>query len=142
MKLALKELKFYKFKYVLVTLILFLLAFLVLFISALAQGLAKENVSGVEAWNQKYFIISEGVDDSLTQSNIGDQLDQIEEITNDGHKIQFSRNSLSTPDSNIDMVFTNTDENIVPQADSGRSEEHTSELQSRGQLVCRLLLEK
>src|SRR5690625_4560548 len=27
-------------------------------------------------------------------------------------------------------------------ADSGRSEEHTSELQSRGQLVCRLLLGK
>src|SRR5690625_6752778 len=26
--------------------------------------------------------------------------------------------------------------------DEGRSEEHTSELQSRGQLVCRLLLEK
>src|SRR5690625_6443079 len=26
--------------------------------------------------------------------------------------------------------------------DDGRSEEHTSELQSRGQLVCRLLLEK
>jgi|SRR5690625_2407746 len=128
MKLALKELKFYKFKYVLVTLILFLLAFLVLFISALAQGLAKENVSGVEAWNQKYFIISEGVDDSLTQSNIGDQLDQIEEITNDGHKIQFSRNSLSTPDSNIDMVFTNTDENIVPQADSGRLPETANEI--------------
>src|SRR5690625_5701788 len=28
------------------------------------------------------------------------------------------------------------------RADGGRSEEHTSELQSRGQLVCRLLLEK
>ena len=30
----------------------------------------------------------------------------------------------------------------VPVADSGRSEEHTSELQSRRNLVCRLLLEK
>src|SRR5690625_6406915 len=29
-----------------------------------------------------------------------------------------------------------------PPAFAGRSEEHTSELQSRGQLVCRLLLEK
>src|SRR5690625_5505612 len=29
-----------------------------------------------------------------------------------------------------------------PRARMGRSEEHTSELQSRGQLVCRLLLEK
>src|SRR5690625_7015266 len=30
----------------------------------------------------------------------------------------------------------------VPVFDPDRSEEHTSELQSRGQLVCRLLLEK
>src|SRR5690625_7082723 len=30
----------------------------------------------------------------------------------------------------------------VLSVDSNRSEEHTSELQSRGQLVCRLLLEK
>src|SRR5437870_11044280 len=32
--------------------------------------------------------------------------------------------------------------NVVTWATSCRSEEHTSELQSRGHLVCRLLLEK
>src|SRR5690625_6057307 len=32
--------------------------------------------------------------------------------------------------------------NKSPQAQGKRSEEHTSELQSRGHLVCRLLLEK
>src|SRR3712207_7832470 len=31
---------------------------------------------------------------------------------------------------------------VVPFSDEGRSEEHTSELQSRQYLVCRLLLEK
>src|SRR5258705_1570314 len=31
---------------------------------------------------------------------------------------------------------------ILPEADSARSEEHTSELQSLRHLVCRLLLEK
>src|SRR5439155_18931790 len=31
---------------------------------------------------------------------------------------------------------------VVQRAPVGRSEEHTSELQSRGHLVCRLLLEK
>src|SRR5207253_10250165 len=30
----------------------------------------------------------------------------------------------------------------APRGSAGRSEEHTSELQSRGHLVCRLLLEK
>ncbi|WP_017547569.1 ABC transporter permease [Salinicoccus carnicancri] len=125
MKLALRELKFYKFKYVLVTLILFLLAFLVLFISALAQGLAKENVSGVEAWSQEYFVISEGVDDSLTQSNIEEQ---IEGITDEGHSIEFSADSLITPDSTTDVIFTNTDESIVPQADEGRLPENSDEI--------------
>jgi len=128
MKLALRELNFYKFKYVLVTLILFLLAFLVLFISALAQGLAKENVSGVEAWNQEYFVISEGVDDSLTQSNIEGQIDQIEGVTDEGHNIEFSANSLITSDSTIDVVLTNTDEDIVPQADEGRLPENSEEI--------------
>src|SRR5690625_6044167 len=33
-------------------------------------------------------------------------------------------------------------ENIVLRHQDNRSEEHTSELQSRGHLVCRLLLEK
>src|SRR5256712_10351019 len=34
------------------------------------------------------------------------------------------------------------DERCVPPTDAERSEEHTSELQSRSDLVCRLLLEK
>src|SRR5690625_7001302 len=33
-------------------------------------------------------------------------------------------------------------EDLLRRKDADRSEEHTSELQSRGQLVCRLLLEK
>src|SRR2546421_9132775 len=36
---------------------------------------------------------------------------------------------------------TTTDESVLPQM-GDRSEEHTSELQSRSDLVCRLLLEK
>ena len=76
MKLALKELTYYKFKYLLVTLILFLLAFLVLFISALAQGLAKENVSGIEQWNKSTYVIASDADNNLSQSNITTKTDE------------------------------------------------------------------
>src|SRR5207253_6516252 len=38
----------------------------------------------------------------------------------------------------VGRLFVIEPENVLPQ----RSEEHTSELQSRGHLVCRLLLEK
>src|SRR5690625_2814276 len=45
----------------------------------------------------------------------------------------------------LSEVYSNRNDNIVIQhidASIIRSEEHTSELQSRGHLVCRLLLEK
>src|SRR5436305_5249158 len=47
-----------------------------------------------------------------------------------------------TKDAFEDMAAVNTGRQIVPGADGTRSEEHTSELQSRPHLVCRLLLEK
>src|SRR5690625_6354076 len=39
-------------------------------------------------------------------------------------------------------LSTIQDADLILVMDKGRSEEHTSELQSRGHLVCRLLLEK
>src|SRR5690625_6193941 len=44
---------------------------------------------------------------------------------------------LDIPDNNVAMLDTG-----VVYTETARSEEHTSELQSRGHLVCRLLLEK
>src|SRR3712207_8611431 len=42
----------------------------------------------------------------------------------------------------LDVFFTSLKAEIVPLLHDIRSEEHTSELQSRQYLVCRLLLEK
>src|SRR5207253_4811556 len=62
-----------------------------------------------------------------------------------------ARMTASTPFSFISRSGRRFDEcgrvtlrrlNCVPGGDYRRSEEHTSELQSRGQLVCRLRLEK
>src|SRR5438552_12789041 len=40
------------------------------------------------------------------------------------------------------LLFTGSPSNVEPHRYEGRSEEHTSELQSPDHLVCRLLLEK
>src|SRR5690625_5699156 len=57
---------------------------------------------------------------------------------------RIERNELTGPTILAATPWLNTD--IVPSVENAeevvRSEEHTSELQSRGHLVCRLLLEK
>src|SRR5690625_2596135 len=55
------------------------------------------------------------------------------EITIDGQPLPEEGKALTALRSDVGMVF---------QSFNLRSEEHTSELQSRGHLVCRLLLEK
>ncbi|TDM03985.1 ABC transporter permease [Macrococcus carouselicus] len=72
MKLALQELKYYKFKYAMITAILFLLAFLVLFVSSLAQGLAKDNISLIDDLNASHYVINSDAEQSLTASRLTD----------------------------------------------------------------------
>src|SRR5690606_19823009 len=70
----------------------------------------------------------------------------VSKIKNDGAD-KFLKMNVTLASSNIDGVFHYT--SLLPAFDkfilfelSNRSEEHTSELQSRENLVCRLLLEK
>src|SRR5690625_6461595 len=55
--------------------------------------------------------------------------------------VRFSTTITSSPSSWVSAAGP-VAEVPSPAASSSRSEEHTSELQSRGHLVCRLLLEK
>lgn len=119
MKLALKELTYYKFKYLLVTLILFLLAFLVLFISALAQGLAKENVSGIEQWNKSEYVIAGDADNNLSQSTISDKQEKAVQNVTKGDTIKTAMQKVKTDSGKEDLMFTQLTNNIKPSPSEG-----------------------
>src|SRR5690625_5689701 len=53
-----------------------------------------------------------------------------------------TKTGKATSSKNIMRVMKVNADTVVPSNAQLRSEEHTSELQSRGHLVCRLLLEK
>lgn len=70
MRLAWKELKYNKKKYLLVEIILILMIFMVLFLSGLANGLGRAVSSGIENVNGDYFIISDDSQNLITISNL------------------------------------------------------------------------
>lgn len=128
MKLALKELTYYKFKYLLVTLILFLLAFLVLFISALAQGLAKENISGIEQWNKSTYVIASDADNNLSQSNITTKTDDAVNTIAKGDTIKTAMQKIDTKSGKTDLMFTQMTNNIKPKPTEGHLPQNKNEV--------------
>src|SRR5690625_3049286 len=64
-----------------------------------------------------------------------EQLENITYVESDLDRIQLDGES-------VNKVMISLVLHEVPNLDKTRSEEHTSELQSRGHIVCRLLLEK
>src|SRR5690625_6444175 len=70
----------------------------------------------------------------------GDALDQM--VRSSGSKSTGTSGTSETEDSTVTNSPEAADSSAESITSSTRSEEHTSELQSRGHLVCRLLLEK
>ncbi|GAA0133289.1 ABC transporter permease [Paenibacillus sp. YSY-4.3] len=82
MFLALRELKHAKMRYSLIALIMVLIAWLVLFVSGLAQGLSSDNASSIQNMNADYLIVQKESDHRLTRSTISEaQLAEIREFT-------------------------------------------------------------
>src|SRR5690625_6322846 len=66
--------------------------------------------------------------------------DLVDQITAAARRLD--RFDLGEEDASLRSILSWSYRSLTPQAQLVRSEEHTSELQSRGHLVCRLLLEK
>jgi len=68
MFLALRELKHAKLRYLLISVIMVLIVWLVLFVSGLAKGLSSDNASAVQEMKGNYFVLQKEADQRLTRS--------------------------------------------------------------------------
>lgn len=74
MFLALNEIRHSKLRYVLVVSVIFLIAYLVFFLSGLSYGLAQENRTAIDKWQADHILISDEANDNLSASQLDMEL--------------------------------------------------------------------
>lgn len=70
MFLAINEIRHSKLRYALVTGVMFLIAYLVFFLTGLAYGLAQENRTAVDKWSASEILLAEEANNNLNMSMI------------------------------------------------------------------------
>jgi putative ABC transport system permease protein len=125
MRLAWKELKYSKMKYLLIESILILMIFMVIFLSGLANGLARAVSASIENADAKYFVISEDAENLITISGMSiDVLGKISESTKDlVTPLDIQRMNLKTEgsDTKLDITYFAVDPEsfLVPEVTEG-----------------------
>lgn len=119
MKLAISELKFYKFRYALILFIVILLASMVLFITGLAQGLARENVSMLDGFKAERYVIQKDSEDLLEKSRFSvDTQKEIEAVIQD-KPMKIAKVSTQFKDFKEDMLYANLPKSERPTLKEG-----------------------
>ncbi|UXR82248.1 ABC transporter permease [Staphylococcus sp. IVB6214] len=128
MKLAISELTFYKFRYALILFIVVLLASMVLFITGLAQGLARENVSMLNGFQTDRYVVQKDSENLLEKSRFTPETQaEIEKVTED-QPIKIAQVSTKFNDYKEDMLFTNIPKKEWPQLEKGEYPQNEREV--------------
>ncbi|MGG1517183.1 ABC transporter permease [Paenibacillus oryzisoli] len=90
MYLALRELRFAKARYSLIAVIMLLVAFLVLFVTGLAKGLAYDNAASIQNQAATHYLLEQGAEHRFTRSKVdASLLDQATAIVGEGKAEPF-----------------------------------------------------
>lgn len=125
MFLAIRELFYFKLRYMMVALIIFLLSFLVLFVSGLAQGLADDNASSIMNMDEKaeYFVIDEEAELQLTRSLITDTDQQtVDNVVEEAHILGVHQGTIQDETETITDVakfYVDHDSALFPEVVEG-----------------------
>lgn len=127
MKLAWKELKHSKAKYLLIESIIILMMFMVVFLSGLANGLARAVSASIENADAKYYVISNDAENLIGTSSLSkDVLKQVASMTTDPvTNLHIQRTSLTASgnDTKIDITYFAIDPNgfLSPHITEGKA---------------------
>lgn len=120
MFLAWNEIKYSKLKYVLVIGVMFLISYLVFFLTGLSYGLAQSNRSAIDKWNADAIILSEDSNNNLSISTFSESaMDEVSAM----EKASLNKVSVvlisGTDKINANILAINPDEFLVPNITEG-----------------------
>ena len=133
MFLALKEIKYEKLRYGLITLMIFLIAYLIFMLSSLSVGLASENTQAVNSWQTQSVVLNDNSNVSLSQSLLTkENLKDFKKTKNDSYigivPIVMKEKKHQTV--SAQFIGLNKDEYIYKNLEvvSGRKAKHNDEI--------------
>lgn len=130
MFLAWNEMKHSKLRYGLVVGVIFLIAYLVFFLTGLANGLAQTNRSAVDSWKSDYVILNEQANKNLRMSRFSVDLkndvnaDKMAELTQASTTIKDKEKNKI----NVNLFAIKQDEFLRPKLSEGRHFSKTGEV--------------
>lgn len=115
MFLALKEILYAKSRYVLIAGVIFLISYLVFFLTGLAYRLAYANRTGVDSWRAKGIVISSAGNKNLMGSSISRSISSSVLSEDKADLVAMNavilKNELDSAENKIDSIFFGVDYN-------------------------------
>lgn len=134
MFLAIKEMQKEKSRFILIICIVMLISYLVFFLTGLAYGLAKDNVTAVEMWNANKIVLKSGTNANISASMMDktalDNFSKYEISPINLARVVAYKNSNESKENtiNIAMIGLNQDSKAYPEVIEGNKPKNNNQV--------------